>query len=160
MNISDTLYFQVNLQYGQELTNHDIYEQLQSCAENVAYDGFAKYFKDAAKEELEHADAFRSFMIDRNRLPKIPRRPEQVCEFTQAKQMFQFALESEEQNTAKLLSLYESFHKENDKEAKVFLQFYLTEQRKAERELKDFVMRLERCGSEAAVSLIDIELKK
>ena len=158
MDISDRLYQAFNIQYSQELTNHDLYEQLQNCSENLAWDGFAKYFAKSAKEELDHANAFRLFLIDRNRCPKISVRPAQDFELKEPLEFFGKAYEAEQSNTRNILALYELCHVEKDVDAKIFLRPYVEEQRKAERELLDVIVNLKRAQSNAAILLIQKEL--
>lgn len=160
MDISQNLAREFQRQYTQERINSAIYEALQNCAENVAWDGFAKFFKDAAKEELDHAEAFRSFLIDRMVLPKVGAQPAQDLDCKEPVEMVAKALESEKINTRLLLALYELCHQENDADAKIFLFDYIKEQRLAEKELADLLLELSRCGSNAAVLLIDARYRK
>ena len=155
MDISDKLARAFELQYNVELTNADVYRHTGACAENYAWDGFAKFFFGEEQEELTHAKGFQGFLKDRNRTPKILGHNVQLQEMKEPAEMIALAMATENLNTKGLYALYEMCVAEKDWDAKGFLQPYLTIQRQSESNLFDWQQRLSNCGSKAALFILD-----
>lgn len=162
MNISDGLYLAFNTQYEKEIGNSNAYHVLANVAANEAWDGFEHFFRKSAVEELEHAQRLADFLIDRNRTPYIGSLAS--ADMSQSGTPFQLAQRAyvlEQRNTVLILELYKQCEIERDIDACIFLHWFVTEQRKSERELFDLLQRLTLAGNDyVGVKLIDAELNR
>lgn len=64
-NIARLLQTQMN----NERQNAQIYLYIASVCENLAYDGFAKFFRNQAQEEMGHAHKFEEYLISKRIQP-------------------------------------------------------------------------------------------
>jgi ferritin len=155
MEISEQLYSAFQAQYNVELTNADFYQALSHQAEALTWEGFSKWLAKASGEERDHAQAFRDFLIDRNRTPRQSARPEQKQIGEKPLDWMALSLQAEQENTKRIYALYKLCMDSADYDACVFLHPYLTEQRVSERELVDWIQQLKRSGSNAADLQLD-----
>jgi ferritin len=158
MNLSDTLFAAFNTQYGRELVNSDAYYQLANVAGAEAWEGMEKFFLKSSGEEREHAHKIRDFLLDRNRTPQILWRPEQNIDAKDPLGWIEMAYGLEQANTKLILALNDLCDKENDEDAENFLIWFIEEQRRSERELYDWIQRLTRADSNAALLMLDEDI--
>lgn len=159
MNLSPTLAQEFNAQFNQERYNEAFYLQASYLLESITWDGMAKWLMRASDEEREHARGFASFLIDRNVAPALNVLDAGFNLVANPLYIFQEALRQEQGNTERLKALEELCDAEDDEDADIFLQTYMTEQRKSERELTDILNLLNRAvNSNAAMLEIDERL--
>lgn len=161
MKISETLFQGFQKQYQTEIGNYSLYQNLANIADNLAWDGFATFFKEYALDEITHAQKIADFLISRNRTPFVDMLPKpQIGNPATPLEWVSTIYDKAQVYTAVIKQIYELCVKENDQEAAVFLQWYLTEQRRVEQLFFDLKQELERAGSNAAVLLIDARYRK
>jgi ferritin len=105
MQITDRLFSAFNSQYSAETTNYLVYANLQNQADANAWDGFSAFFAKSSKEELEHAEGFRSFIIDCNRTPQLVSISIPPAQGQKPLEWITLALEAERANTKRILDL-------------------------------------------------------
>jgi ferritin len=161
MKISDNLFQCFNRQYNTEAGNFSMYQNLANLAGNLAWRGFETFFKEYALDEITHAQKIADFLIERNRTPFVDTLPNpQVGNKETPIDWVNMAYAKAQNYTAVIQGVYEQCEKEHDREAEVFLHWYLTEQRRVEQVFFDLSQELSRCGSNAAVLLIDQRYRK
>lgn len=145
-------------QYNAERQNQAVYTAFQNYFDAQTWDGFSKWMKKSAQEEGEHAQKLADYLVSRNCVPEI-QSLESVAVSGSPRELFQKALELEMGNTASLTELYLECLKFQCYEAGFFLEWYLDEQRKSERELTDILQMFDHAGNDnAAIMMIDERL--
>lgn len=154
MEIDSSLAQMFQEQLSREYYNAAAYNELAGVLESAAWDGFAKWMRKAASEELEHYKKFNDFLVDRNVIPVLSSVPQAPSGSGDPYMAFQIAMSLEKENTAKIIALDEACENVGDCDAEYWLIWALEEQRKAERELTDILLWLSRAGTDNAALLI------
>jgi len=149
----------VNKQINLELYACYVYEQMayHFNRDDVALNGFFKFFKESSDEEREHAEKFMKFQNQRGGrivLEDIAKPSKQ--DWSSGLEAMQAALELEKTVNQALLDLHALATKHNDPQFCDFLESeYLTEQVEAIKKLGDHVTNLKRVGSGLGEYLFD-----
>jgi ferritin len=154
-------------QFNKERQNEANYRAKAAQAEAANYPGVAAWMKRSADEEHEHADLIENYLVARNEVPvytnlmMIDLLPGDALI-----DLFQGALELEQQNTVSLETLYYLAEQSEDPRTCSFLTVphddfpgFLEEQTKSEREITDILLELRRLDK-TGWKLLDMELLK
>ena len=113
--------------------------------EDVALPGCFKFFTKASKEELDHAQQFINYQNIRGGTVEF--KPLEKCpEWSSPLQVFTKALEMELQVNESILQLYKIADEIGDQQMTGFLDPFLEEQVKAQKELSNIITVLKRVG--------------
>jgi ferritin len=147
-------------QMNRERYNAACYDALAGALENVAWDGFAKWMRKAAAEELEHYKKFNDFLVDCNVEPVVTETPSPgTAGNSDPHAAFGTALQLERENTYFILSLVLACENVGDWQAEHWMTWAVDEQRNAERELTDIMLWFQRAvGNNAALLILDEKL--
>jgi len=161
MNYATECEAAVNKQVNLELHAFYVYTSMSFYfdRDDVALPGFAKYFKEAAAEERDHADQLMTFQNKRGGrvlLKDIPK-PEQD-EWGTCLDAVKGALELEKTVNQSLLTLHALADSQGDGQMSDFLDDFLQEQVDGIKKLADFVSRLARAGTGLGEVILDKEL--
>ena len=124
-------------------------------------DGFANWFKKQASEEMEHAEKITNFLLDRDvpfaysdiKLEKI--------NYKDVREPLVETLAHEQLVTSLINNLYKVAIEENDFAAKIFLDWFVTEQVEEEKSAKALIDKIDLVGmSGVAIYQLDKELAK
>jgi ferritin len=159
MDISTSLFTLFNKQYNTEVSNYSGYQNLANIADALAWDGFAKFFKEYALDEITHAQKIADFIVARNKTPFVDAIPNPgVGNISTPADWIATAYKKAQNYTAIIKSVYEQCIKENDYDGQEFLRWYISEQRRVENILFDIQQQIGRAGSNAALLIIDQSL--
>ncbi len=125
-----------NTQLNKEFYSAYLYFAMSSYFSGINMDGFAKYMKDQAKEELEHAQKIYDYMILRRFNIKLERIEEPDSDFSNALNVIEKAYEHEKFVTSEIINLSELSKEVKDYMSEIFLEDMIMEQ--AEEEDKFF----------------------
>lgn len=134
-------------QMNNERQNSQIYLYVASICENLAYDGFAKFFRKQAQEELGHAHLFEEFLISK-RIQPIYDSLKGILFTPSLPIMTQTVANLEKETTANLRNLYDEAESE-DAQVCALLDKLLLEQIEEETwsaDLADLVARVDATG--------------
>ena len=149
----------VNRQIGQELKAGYLYLAMSAHFERVSLLGFAKWMREQAQEELEHAMKLFDFMNHRGARVELPAVDAPPADFGAPLEIFQEALEHEEEVTRLIHELYDLCVGEHDHATQLELNWFITEQVEEEASVGTIVDQLRMAGdNEAAVLMLDREL--
>ena len=145
-----------------ERTNASVYAQLDIVFRKMAWFGMAKFMQKSGHEETEHAERFIDFLDDRNVFPDLDEVPApEIVSYTNPMPVFVAALELEKSTTQKITALYLLADSAKEPATCLFLQWYLDEQMKSEKELLDVINQISHGASDAAyLNQLDEELGK
>jgi len=150
-----------NRQLNKEFYSAYLYFGMSSYFSSINLDGFAKYMKDQAKEELEHANMFYDYMLLRHFNIKLERIEEPDSDFSSALSVIERALSHEKYITSEIINLSNLSKDTGDTMSEIFLQKLIMEQAEEEDKFLKMYERIkynEECG--CTVEHIDCELKK
>jgi ferritin len=151
----------INEQIKNELYSAHQYLSMSAYCESVNLPGFAHWMLAQAQEEREHAMKFYNFLLNRKGRVILQAIEQPVVEFGSPLEVFEQALEQEQQVTGQINELYGLTTSENDYATQAFLQWFLTEQVEEEKNVGDVLETLNMIGDEGeALFLFDRELGK
>jgi ferritin len=135
------------------------YLSMAAYCESVNLPGFAHWMRIQAREEVQHAMKFYDFILDRGGRVLLQAINQPVIEFGSPLEVFEQALENEQEVTATINDLYGLAVEENDYASQAFLQWFVTEQVEEEKNAGDVVETLKMVGhGSEALFLLDREL--
>jgi len=148
-----------------ERQNSAIYAALSNGFAVLNLPGMAKFCHRNSKEELTHADKIRDYLIDRYNVPVIDALS--AVTMPQADMLhapyvfFELALKAEQSTTESILTIYALSEDVPDPQTCRFLQWFLKEQTKSEREFAGLsAQALFAQGCPAAILKMDHDLGK
>jgi ferritin len=151
----------INEQIKNELYSAHQYLSMAAYCESVNLPGFAHWMLAQEQEEREHAMKFYNFLLNRKGRVILQAIEQPVVEFGSPLEVFEQALEQEQQVTSQINELYGLTTSENDYASLAFLQWFLTEQVEEEKNVGDVLETLNMIGDEGeALFLFDRELGK
>ena len=149
----------MNEQIKNELYSAYQYLAMAAYCESANLPGFAHWMRTQAREETEHAMKFYDFILDRSGQVVLQAIDQPVAEFSSPLEVFERALEHEQEVTAMINDLYGLAVRENDYASQTFLQWFVTEQVEEEKNAGDVVETLRMIGDKSeALFLLDREL--
>lgn len=149
----------LNKQLGREFYSAFLYLSMSAYCESIDLPGFAHWMRLQYDEEVAHAMKFYEFINDRGGRVVLEPIEQPPVEFQSPLDVFEKTLEYEQEVSAKIRDLYGLAVKQNDYEAQVFLQWFITEQIEEEKTANDIIQTLKRTGDDGhALLMVDREL--
>ncbi|EPS63486.1 ferritin, partial [Genlisea aurea] len=153
---------QINVEYSVSYVYHSLYAYFDR--DNVALKGFAKFFKEASKEEREHAEKLMEYQNKRGGRVKLysillPPTEFDHAEKGEALYAMELALSMEKLTNEKLLRLHSVACSNNDPQLTDFIESeFLDEQVESIRKISEYVAQLRRVGKGHGVWHFDQKL--
>lgn len=146
----------INRQINAELSASYSYLGMSAWCERQKLTGAAKWLRLQSQEEYMHAMKLFDFLLARD--VDVDLRPVQPAElpFNSLLDVFERALQQEQEVTRQIDSLYETAFNEKAFAAVAELQWFLTEQVEEEKQGREIVAKLKMIGDDAA-SLLDMD---
>jgi ferritin len=133
--ISDKLRDFLVEQVGQELTAHQDYMGISLYFQQQSLLRWAKFFRDQAVEEAQHASKVMDFLVDHEVVFDLPPLPGATCQFDSALAAAQAGLEWERAVTDRFRAASKLALDEGDATSHEFLQWFVAEQVEEEAKL-------------------------
>jgi ferritin len=149
----------MNAQLAEELQSAYTYLSMSAFFESESLPGFAHWMRAQAKEELDHAMRFYTFICDRDGRVQLDGLEQPPQEFASTLEVFEQALEHERSVTRSIADLYSFVVDEKDFAAQAWLDWFATEQVEEEKTVGQIVDSLRRIGDAGdALFFLDKEL--
>jgi ferritin len=149
----------MNAQLGFELSSAYTYLSMAAYCEDESLPGFAHWMKLQYQEELDHADKFFNFIVDRGGRVRLEGIDKPKTDFSSPLEIFEVSLENEKAVTDAINELYTLTTKEQDYASQAFLNWFVTEQVEEEKMVTELIDALKRVGGSGdALLLLDREL--
>lgn len=127
--------------------------------EDEGFKGAAHWLFKQYEEEMEHAHKIIKYLQERGNRVKMPAIDAPPASYGKPLEVFEAVLASEIRVTKKIHSLYALADKEKDISAKIFLNWFVTEQDEEEDSASEVVELLKKAGTNmGALMVIDREL--
>jgi ferritin len=151
----------MNNQIQMELKSAYAYLAMASCFEERNLEGFAKWMRLQANEELEHAMKFFDYIHDRGGRVQL-QTIESPGELNPSPLgAFELALHHEQRVSASINKIYELAVAESDFASQSFLNWFVDEQVEEEKNAETAVAKLKMAGDDpAALLMLDHEFGK
>jgi ferritin len=155
------LYELLNQQIKSELYSAYLYLSMASYCDSVNLEGFAKWMKVQAKEEVGHAMKIYEFLNDRNERVILEGIEKPPSDFSSPVDIFSKTLEHEKKVTAMIEKIFEAAKEVGDSASMIFLQWFINEQVEEEKQAGKILEKLKMIEkSPAGLLFIDNELGK
>lgn len=160
MSINEKLASALNNQVTAELEAAMVYLQLSYILEDLSLTGMASWMKKQHEEELGHAAAFSSHLLDRDSLPQIGDIQPPKLDVSSPIEAFEASLAHEQKISGMIRELAELSASVKDFESRPLLDRFIEEQIEEESTVKEILDRLRLADNGTGVLLLDDELGK
>lgn len=159
--ISKSMQDAINEQIKNELYSAYLYLSMSAHFEARNLNGFAKWLRVQAREELGHAMKFYDYLFERGGQVVLKTIEQPPSEWKSNLEAFEQVLEHEQKVTAMINKLYEQALKENDYPSQIMLQWFINEQVEEEKNATQIIENLKLIDAHGtAVLMLDHELGK
>lgn len=149
----------LNNQINEELASAYTYLAMAGVADQLGLPGFCNWFKMQYQEELEHADKFFNFLLERDGEIKLTAIPQPVVKDASPLGLFEDALNHEKHISECIFKLKDLAREESDHATDVFLEWFVTEQVEEEANTRGVIDQLKMVeGNKNGLFMIDREL--
>ena len=146
----------INRQINSELSASYSYLAMSAWCERQQFTGAARWLRLQSQEEYLHAMKLFDFMLARNEKVLLKPLSEPRQNFKSLADVFEKALEQEQDVSKQIDALYETAFKEKAFAAVAELQWFLTEQVEEEKVGREIVAKFKLIGSDPA-SILDMD---
>jgi ferritin len=146
MKLSSKLEKVLNDQINLEFCSAYAYLGMAAYFDRTPYTGFAKWMQVQSSEELDHANKFFKYIVERGGKVTLQAIPEPKCEYRSPLDVFKASLGHEQRVSAAICAIYEQASAEKDYATLSFLKWFLDEQVEEERNVGDMIAKLELVG--------------
>jgi ferritin len=154
MQLSKTIEAALNKQINQEMAAAYSYLAASAWFEAENLEGFAKWMAHQRTEELEHAQRFITYLLDRGGRLALESIAKPQAEYNSVMEVFQGALQHEQNNTRSIHDLYRLATEEDDYATQSYLKWFIDEQVEEEKIMNDAIGLLEIAGEDRSALLV------
>lgn len=150
----------LNEQINKEMYSAYLYLSIANFYEEKGLTGFANWFEIQAKEEMDHAMLFYTYLHNNEQKVTLEAiaKPDKV--FTNLGDPLKESLAHEKYVTALINKIYEAAEKANDNRTKQFLSWFIEEQGEEEKNASDLITKMSLFGeSSHGLYLLNSELQ-
>lgn len=157
--ISETINKILNEQINKEFYSGYLYLSMSAHLKELGLNGFAKWTRLKAKEEVEHGLKIFDYLIDCNSFVTLKQIRTPEFEFQGILSIFNHIYEHEQCITRAIMAIAQKADEENDRTTLNFMDWFIAEQIEEEEAVKNIIKRLELFGEDkVALYLMDKEL--
>jgi ferritin len=146
----------INRQINSELSASYAYLAMSAYCERMKFTGAARWLRLQSQEENMHAMKLFDFVLARDHKVELAAIDEPRQEFKSVADVFERALQQEQDVSRQIDALYETAFTEKAFAAVAELQWFLTEQVEEEKTAREIVAKFQMVGSDPA-SLLDLD---
>lgn len=157
--ISNTINEILNEQINKEFYSGYLYLSMSAHLKELGLNGFAKWTKIQAKEEVEHGLKIFDYIINCNSFVTLKQIRTPEFEFQGILSIFNHIYEHEQCISRAVMTIAQKAEEENDRTTLNFMDWFIAEQIEEEEAVKNIIKRLELFGDDkVALYLMDKEL--
>jgi len=146
MKLSKKMEKVINDQINLELSSAYAYLGMAAYFESTPFTGFAKWMRVQSAEELDHANRFFKYLVQRGGRVALQPIPAPNCDYKSPLEAFKTALGHEQKVSASICAIYELASAEKDYPTTSFLKWFLDEQVEEEQNVTELLAKLEVAG--------------
>jgi len=144
----------INAQIGLEMYSGYMYLAMTAYFAEQNFEGFGRWMRLQAQEELEHAMRLYDYILERGGHVELGPVEAPPDEFGSPLEIFEAALAHEEEVTSKIHSLYALAREKKDYATEMHLQWFVQEQVEEEAQASLAVEQLRRAGDNMSALLM------
>ena len=156
MMLNEAMQAAIHEQINNELFSMYSYLSMSAYCEHKQFRGCAMWMRLQSQEEYTHAMRLYDFLIARQGRVKLQPISQPQFDFSSVAEVFQKALEQEQQVTKQINSLYEMAFNEKAFAALVELEWFINEQVEEEKTARDIVYKFHLVKDDPA-ALLDLD---
>ncbi|MBM7623796.1 ferritin [Sporohalobacter salinus] len=157
--LSEKLLKALNDQMNFEFSSAHYYLAMAAYCDEQDFEGFAHFFWVQAEEERFHAEKFYNFINEKGERAVIDAIPKPQNDFDSLKDVFETALEHEQEVTKRIYNLMDIANEESEYSTVNFLDWFVTEQVEEEDTMEGLIKKIERLGEKGqGIFMLDKEL--
>ena len=157
--MSEKVLEMINEQMNFELQSAYEYKAMQIYADDEDFEGFAHWFGQQVREEIEHAEKMTKFLLEVGYKPVYEAIQAPNTEFSDLLDVTKKAFEHEKEVTRRVHAIAKAAREEGDERVISFIQWYVDEQVEEEDTFGKLVTRLERInGNYGGLYILDGQL--
>jgi len=146
----------INRQINSELSASYSYLAMSAWCERQKFTGAARWLRFQSQEEYQHAMKLFDFVLARDAAVDLKPIPQPGHTFASLADVFEKALQQEQEVSRQIDALYETAFREKAFAAVAELQWFLTEQVEEEKTGREIVAKFKLIGGDTA-SLLDLD---
>ena len=159
--ISESINNILNEQINKEFYSGYLYLSMSAHLKELGLNGFAKWTKYHAKEEVEHGLKIFDYLINCNSFVTLKQIRTPEFEFEGILSIFNHIYEHEQSITHAIMEIAQKADEEKDRTTLNFIDWFIAEQIEEEEAVKNIIKRLEVFGEDkVALYLMDKELEQ
>ena len=149
----------INEQMNFELQSAYEYKAMQIYADDQDFEGFAHWFGQQVREEIEHAEKMTKFLLEVGYKPVCGAIQAPNTEFSDLLDVTKKAFEHEKEVTRRVHAIAKAAREEGDERVISFIKWFIDEQVEEEDTFNKLVTRLERInGNYGGLYILDGQL--
>lgn len=157
--MSEKVLEMINEQMNFELQSAYEYKAMQIYADDEDFEGFAHWFGQQVREEIEHAEKMTKFLLEVGYKPVYEAIQAPNTEFSDLLDVTKKALEHEKEVTRRVQAIAKAAREEGDERVISFIKWFIDEQVEEEDTFNKLVTRLERInGNYGGLYILDGQL--
>ncbi|WP_448375510.1 ferritin [Fervidobacterium sp.] len=157
--MSEKVFKSLNEQLGKEIFSSYLYLSMATYFDSIDLQGFARWMKIQAKEELGHAMKIYEFLYERSSRVELPALEKPKNTWNNPLEAFEAALEHEKLITKSINTIFELAKEEKDYATEQFLSWFIKEQVEEEAQTDLIVRKLKKLqDSPTGLYMLDREL--
>ncbi len=157
--LTENLVKALNDQMNFEFLSAYYYLAMSAYCDDQDLGGFAHFFWVQAEEERFHAEKFYNFINERGERAKFQGISDPQNDFESLKNVFEVALEHEQEVTKRIYKILDIAHQESDYATISFLDWFVDEQVEEEDSMDGLIKKIERIGEDGqGIYMLDNEV--
>lgn len=144
----------LNEQINREMSAAYTYYAVVGHFESESLSGFANFFKVQRSEELQHADKFFNYLLDRGGKVDLSAVNKPQAKYDTIIEVFELSLELERRNTKSINEIYKTATDLGDYPTVSFLKWFLDEQVEEEKTMEDALHLVRMAGDDKSAVLV------
>jgi ferritin len=154
--MSPVVHEAINRQINAELGAAYTYLAMSAFCTRKSFTGCARWLRLQSSEEYAHAMKLYDFLLARDGRVELKAMAEPKGDYSSVAEVFELALQHEQEVSRQIDALYELTFKEKAYAAMAELQWFLTEQVEEEKSARDIVNKFKLVGDDPS-SLLDLD---
>ncbi|KRM95353.1 hypothetical protein FC19_GL001963 [Liquorilactobacillus aquaticus DSM 21051] len=147
------IYALLNQQINKEFQSAYIYLDFYNFFEEKSLDGFSKWYKDQANEEIGHAWRFITYLHDRDQPIKLTPIEHDSQNYSSVKEILDKGLEHEQYISNCIRAIYAQADATKDFETMNFLNYFLSEQIEEEVNARNLIAKYNFVGETGVLAM-------
>ncbi|WP_057741716.1 ferritin [Liquorilactobacillus capillatus] len=151
--MEEKIYTLLNEQVNKEFQSAYVYLDFYNFFEEKSLDGFSKWYKDQANEEISHAWRFINYLHDMDQQVKLTPIEHKSQKYSSVKEVLEGGLHHEQYISGCIRDIYSQANETKDFETMNFLNYFLSEQIEEEVNARNLIAKYDFVGESGVLGM-------